>query len=265
MNTRERIQVVVNSAERANINPGETSTNFTYQFNRTVTRVTEMVIQSIQFPFTFYAINNTNNCLRVNRGATNSILIPPGNYTATSMITILNKALNNAVDPVTGFVYNGFPGETFSTSYSSTSMKFTITNGNPFTIYSGTFDPLSTLAKALGFRSNTAIGTLSAEGDSAANIVGPQYLRIRSQFLSAPTQHKPIYANDSYSTTLFILPVNAGYGSFVTTDIQIPLRLTYKFTIKSTDVVDFSVVDENGVAIDLNGCDWSMYVVFITE
>lgn len=265
VNTRERIQAVVNSARRANINVGETSTNFTYQFNRTFTRITEIVIQSIQFPFTFYAINASNNRIRINRGVTNSIVIPPGNYTATSLITMLNTALNTAVDPVTGFVYNGFVGETFVASYSSTTMKFTITNGNPFTIYCVTTDPLSTLSKALGYHVDTGIGVIKAIADSAANLVGPQYIRIESNFLSAPTQHKPLYADNTYNNTLFILPVNAGYGSFVTTDIQIPLRYTYKVTVNNTDVIDFRVEDENGNLIDLNGNDWSMYVVFISE
>lgn len=265
VNTRERIQAVINSARRANINMGETSTNFTYQFNRTFTRVTEVVIQSIQFPFTFYAINSTNNTIRINRGATSSVTIPPGNYTATSMISMLNTALNTVVDPVTGFVYNGFAGETFVVTYSSTTMKFTITNGNPFTIYSATSDPLSTLAKPLGFQVNSGSGVLKAIADSAANLVGPQYIRIESNFLSAPTQHKPLYADNTYNNTLFILPVNAGYGSFVTTDIQIPLRYTYKFTVNDTDVIDIRVEDENGNLINLNGNDWSMYMVFISE
>jgi hypothetical protein len=264
VNTRERIQAVVNSARRANTTVGETSTNFTYQFDRTVTRITEIVIQSIQFPFTFYAITSANNVLRVNRGTTKSITIPPGNYTATSMIAMLNVALNTAVDPTTGFAYNGFAGETFTVTYSSASMKFTITNGNPFIIYSVGSDPLSTMAKALGFNSNSILA-IRTVADSAANLVGPQYVRIESKFLSAPTQHKPLYADASYKETLFILPINAGYGSFVTTDIQIPLRLTYKFTIQSTDVIDFRVEDENGNLLDLNGNDWSMYIVFISE
>lgn len=265
VNTRERIQAVVNSARRLNSNPGETPTNFTYQFNRSFSRITEILIQSIQFPFTFYAINSSNNQLRINRGATHTVVIPPGNYTATSMIAMLNVALNNATDPSTGYPYNGFTGETFALSYSSTSMKFTLTNGNPFTVYSAGTDPLSTMAKGLGFQADSGTNVLSAVSDSVANLAGPQYLRIESEFLSAPTQHKPLYADNSYSTTLFILPVNAGFGSFVSTDIQIPIRLTYKFAVANTDIIDFTVVDENGNLLDLNGNDWSMYIVLVTE
>lgn len=265
VNIRERVQVVVNSARKLNTSLTETSTDFTYQFNRSFSRITEILIQSIQFPFTFYATNSLNNQLRINRGITKTISIPSGNYTATTMISMLNTALNTVTDPVTGYVYDGFPGESFVVTYSSTTLKFTITNTNPFTIYSSATDPLSTLAKNLGYQIDSTTDTLTAIGDSAANLSGPQYIRIQSTFLSAPTQHKPLYADDSYETTLFILPVNAGFGSFVSTDIQIPIRLTYKFRINNTDIIDFSVVDENGNLLDLNGNDWSMYMVMVTE
>jgi hypothetical protein len=263
--TRERIQAVVNSARRLNTSGTETSTNFTYQFNRSFARITEVLIQSIQFPFTFYAVNASNNQLRVNRGITKTIIIPPGNYTATSMIATLNVALNNATDPVTGYPYNGFNGESFAVTYSSISMKFTITNTNQFSIFASVNDVLSTMATSLGFQSSSAPNVLSAIGDSVANLSGPKYIRIESTFMSAPTQHKPLYADNSYSNTLFILPVNAGFGSFVSTDIQIPIRYTYKYMISNTDAIDFTVVDENGNELDLNGNDWSMYIVMVTE
>jgi hypothetical protein len=257
VNTRERIQAVVNSARRLNTGGTETSSNFTYQFNRSFSRVTEILIQSIQFPFTFYAINSTNNKLIIERGTTNTITIPPGNYTATSLIATLNVILNNAT-------YGGFPGETFVVTFSTIYLKFTITNGNPFRIISETTNPLSTFAKHLGFRNDSILG-LSCVGDSAANLVGPQYIRIKSKFFSAPTQHKPLYADNSYSDTLFILPINAGFGSFISTDIQVPIRLTYKFSVNDTDIIDFQIVDENGNELNLNGNDWSMYMVMVTE
>lgn len=263
--TRERVQVVVNSERRLNSTVGETSTRFTYQLNRSFTRITEILIQSIQFPYTFYAINSLNNQLRINRGVLKTVSIPYGNYTASSLIAMLNVALNNVTDPSTGYVYNGFAGENFAVSYSSVTLKFTITCSNPFTIYSVTSDSLSTMAKYIGFHSNSGTNVTSATGDSTINLAGPKYIRIESNFLSAPTQHKPLYADNTYSNTLFILPVNASFGSFVSTDLQVPIRTTYKFTINNTDIIDFTVVDENGNIINLNGNDWSMYMVMTTE
>ena len=263
--TRERVQVVINSEKRLNTTPGETSTQFTYKLNRSFSRIAEILIQSIQFPFTFYTINSTNNKLRINRGSIKTIQIPFGNYTASSLIGILNVALNNLTDPVNGYPYNGFAGESFAVTYSSVTLKFTITNTSTFTIFSVGTDSLSTMARNIGFRLDSGAAVLSATGDSTIYLAGPKYIRIESNFLSAPTQHKPLYADDSYSNTLFILPVNAGYGSFVSTDIQIPIRTTYKFKINSTDIIDFSVVDEDGNQLDINGNDWSMYIVMTTE
>ncbi len=262
--TRERVQVVINSKKRLNTSGSETATNFTYQFNRSFSRITEIIIQSIQLPFTFYAINATNNQLRVTRGLTKTISIPYGNYTATSLISILNVALNNVTDPTTGYVYNGFAGESFTTSFSSVTLKFTITNSNTFQILAAATDPLSTLAENMGFRVTSALAT-SVTSDSTINLAGPKYIKIQSTFLTRPTHHKPISADDSYSTTLFILPINASFGSFVSTDIQIPIRLTYKFSVLNTDVIDFQVADEDGNILDLNGNDWMMYMVMVTE
>lgn len=254
VNTRERIQAIVDSSKRLNTSGTETSTNFTYSFNRSVTRITEIVIQSIQFPFTFYCITSANNVLRVNNGgATKSVTINPGNYTATSMISILTAALNTE-----------FAGQTFAITFSSITFKFTITNGTNFTIFAKTTDPLSTMAYAMGFQSDSLVG-LSTSSDSAINLSGPKYIRIESKFLSAPTQHKPLYADSSYNTSLFVLPVNAGFGSFISTDVQIPIRLTYKFNIQTTDKIDFLIVDDADNILDLNGSDWSMYIIFITE
>lgn len=262
--TRERIQAVVNSQDRLNSVSGETSTNFTWKFNKNTPRITEILIQSIQFPFTFYTINANNNQLRVNRGSIKTILIPNGNYTATTMISVLNLALNNATDPDTGFPYNGFAGESFSVLFSSSTLKFTVTNINPFIIYSATSDALSTMAKNLGFQLSSAM-TTSVTADSVVDLSGPSYIRIKSNYLTQPTQQKPLYINNSYANSLFILPINASSGSFVSTDIQIPIRYTFKKEILATDIIDFTVVDDRGNQLNLNGADWSMYIIFITE
>jgi hypothetical protein len=261
--TRERIQAVINSRDRLNYIT-ETPTNFTWSFNKEAVRITEVLIQSIQFPFTFYTINSNNNVLRVNCGTTKSINIPEGNYTVTSIIATLNLALNNLTDPVTGFNYNGFPGETFSVSFKSSTLKLSITNVNPFIIYSSNFDILSTLAYYLGFHEDSVLG-LSTTADSVINLAGPSYIQIKSNYLTQPTQHKPLYKDNSYSNSLFILPINASSGAFISTDIQIPIRYTFKKDILPNDIIDISVVDDHGNLLDLNGADWSMYMIFITE
>lgn len=266
--TRERVQVVINSARR--LNPlTETSTNFTYRINKSFTRISEIVIQSIMFPFSYYVINSSNNQLVVTRGTTKTITIPSGNYNATTMISVLNIALNNVTDPVTGFTYNGFAGENFTVTFSSVYLKFTISNTSSFSIISANTNPASTMAYNLGFQidANSILqsGSQVAQADSCVNLAGPKYIRIESKYLTAPTQHKALYADNSYSESLFILPTNASNGSFITTDIQIPIRLTRKITISNTDTIDFKVVDENDVVIDLNGLDWAMYLVMVTE
>ncbi len=245
--TKERVQAVVNSGAR--LNPlTETAGNFTWSFNEDVSRVTDILIKAVQIPFSFYAINANNNYMIINA---TTVTITSGNYTATSLIPELISKIDAAIGGVS------------TITYSTQTLKFTINHSANIQITDNTAGT-SPLAAILGFSTTTATATTHT-ADQVANISGPNYLRIVSTFLTKPIHHKTLYTDDTLSTTLLVIPVHAGYGDIITTEPNIPVRLSYKLSILSSDVIDITLKDEFDNVVDLNGLDWSMQIVFLTE
>jgi hypothetical protein len=245
--TKERVQAVVNSSAR--LNPlTETTGDFTWSFNNDVTRVSDILIKAVQIPYSFYSINSSNNYILINA---TTITITSGNYTATSLIPELISKIDTAL------------GGTTTITYSTQTLKFTINHSANIQITNNGAGT-SPLAALLGYSTTTAAAT-SHTATQAANISGPNYIRVVSEFLTKPIHHKTLYANDTLATTLLVVPVHAGYGDIITTEPEIPVRLSYKLAIKSTDIIDFTLKDEFNNTVDLNGLNWSMQIVFLTE
>ena len=246
--TKERIQAVVNSSDR--LNPStETTANFTWSFNEKVIRISEILIKSVQIPFSFYAINSTNNFMLVN-GTT--VTIDNGNYTATTLIPeVTSKIDASAV------------GGTTTMTYSSQTLKFTIVHDSNIQITDNSSDT-SPLATLLGYQTTSASAT-TIIADSVANLAGSNYICITSDILTAAIQHKTLYANDTLQSCLLPIPVNVNFGDIITLEPNLPIKLSYKIEIETTDIIDIKLVDEFNNTLDLNGLDWSMQIVFMTE
>ncbi len=93
--TKEHVQAIINSKDR--IDPTDSTTDFTWSFNRNVTRVAEIMVRALEIPFTYYTINATNNYFLING---NVVTITPGTYTATSLIPELQTKIS--ASPVGG-------------------------------------------------------------------------------------------------------------------------------------------------------------------
>jgi hypothetical protein len=246
---KERIQAVINSKDRKNPLT-EITSNFTWSFNKNINRVSEILIKSVQIPFSFYVINSTNNYFIIN---STTITISNGNYTATSLILELINKINA-----------GIGGNTVIT-YSSQTLKLTISNDNNIQIRAHnpgvTNSPLS---KLLGFLVDSLSNT-TIIADSAMNISGPNYISIDSQFLTRPIQNKTLYSDDNLQTSLLAVPVHTSFGDIITLEPNLPIRLNYKISINTSDIIDIKLLDEFGNIINLNGLDWAMQIIFITE
>jgi len=246
---KERIQVVINSRNRLNPDT-DSSSNFTWSYNEIINRITEIRLDSIQIPFMWYIINNTNNTLVVNG---NDIVVSEGNYTATTII----PELINKIDAVIG--------NNTTITFSSITGKLTISGDNPIQIFAD--NPPTTnspLASLLGFLENSS-SALSITGDSTINISGPNYIRIVSDFLTKPINNKTIFSDDSLQNSLLVIPVHSSFGDIITHESDLPLRLSYKFTIRPSDIIDIKLIDEFNNIIDLNGQEWAAQMTFITE
>lgn len=150
--------------------------------------VAAVKILEVQIPFTWYVFNSFNNTFTLTEiiGAPATVTLPIGNYSTTSLIPILQTALNTASP--NGYTYT----VTFSGSSSSqpNTGKFTFTSsaGTLFTFqFAGTegyVDP----AMYLGFRgplpfNSTAGGVLVAP--NVANVTGPNYVYVQSRKLGS--------------------------------------------------------------------------------
>lgn len=246
---KERIRAVINSANR--LVSGDSSGDFTFSFNDTVNRISEISIEKIEIPFSFYVINSTNNVLTFNDAA-DSITITPGNYTGSSLTTEMNIRLAIA-----------FAGQSPNVTFSSSTYKLTITKTAAFKVDTFADQPTSTASKMLGFQVTSATST-SVTGDSALNISGPNYILITSSFFTAPIQHNTLYSDSSYSNVFWSVPIDTSPGNIITSTPKSPIRLNYKFTVSSSDVIDLQLRDDLGNVLSLNGLDWSMHLVFIT-
>lgn len=251
-NIKEYIRAVVNSSRR--LNPlTETTSSFTFSFNKAIPRISEIIIESIQIPFSFYVINATNNVLTFNNG-TIVVTMPIGNYTSTSLSITLKPLIDTA-----------FGDTTTTVSFSFNTFKLTIARGTAFIVDSLLIVPASTLSNILGFVVSSISG-ISATGANAINISGPNYISILSNALTKPVNHKTAFADASYSNVLATIPVNVSPGNMITSyfTIQEPLKYSYKYAITPKTVIDFTIVDEFNNVLNLNGLDIGIQMYFIT-
>lgn len=248
----ESVTWVINSRSRLNPNTS-TSTNFKFSVNKNINRITKVNVASVQIPFTYYAINSSNNKLTFNGGIV-SIQISPGNYNISSLILELTNKINTA-----------FNDNTTSITYSNSTFKLTISRGTAFIVDSANDIAASTLASNLGFRVSSP-SNLSATSDSSINLSGPKYITIDSIYLTRLLNTRMIYSDDSLSDTLAVVPVDVSPGDTITTSkVTNTVMLGKKTKILSTDIIDISIKDEYRNILDLNGNDISIQIVFYIE
>jgi hypothetical protein len=252
---RETISSVINSSRRLNGSSfTETSSNFTYSFNESVTRIDQMIFTSVQVPYTFFIWNSNNNVLTFN-GNTVSVTIPSGSYSMSGITAILQNAINTAFGDTSTLV-----------TYNISTFKITISRGTAFVIDAFKDVPESTASTMLGFSVSTT-NSVTATGQNAANISGPNYILVESEKLAKARLHKTIYADNSYRDVILVLPVDVSYGDIITLTGKIPVTVTYsyKLNIESTEKIDIKITDENHNIIDLNGSEATFHITFISR
>ena len=124
----------------------------------------------------------------------------------------------------------------------------------------------STAAPFLGFNITTNYNT-SQTSDSSYNIHGPNYIMLKSVFLTSAVNRKTIYANNTYANVLAVIPVIVEPGDMISISDPnlIPLNLSYKFTIHETDIIDFTFTDDTGSPLNLDGSPTSIELIFTTS
>jgi hypothetical protein len=74
-----------------------------------------------------------------------------------------------------------------------------------------------------------------------------------------------LYSDTTYQNNLWAIPLSASPGDIIFESPNLPIKLNYKFTIAPTDIIDIQLYDDSNNFLDLNGLDWAMQLIFITE
>jgi hypothetical protein len=186
-----------------------------------------------------------SNNIFITIGAGGSITITPGNYTVNSLIVEINNLL---------------PG--FTLSFNSATYKFSLTGPTPYSI-----DNNSTSLKYLGFTNiiDNSITKITHIASSVLNISGSNYLNIKSKFLTDSFINKTISSKNatSHDAVLCSVPINTPPGSIIISNPNTILKLGFRKSINPSDNIDFSIEDDQGNPVDINGIDWSMHLFAI--
>ena len=212
--------------------------------DKTIQKASVSIINA-QIPLSYYNVNIYNNVIKILLGATTyTINLTVGNYTSTTLMTLLQ----------TDFTSAGLTGFTFS--YSTTTGKMTISYTSSFSIlYSG-----STGLAVLGYSttSNTTGSTLV--GAYPLNLLGTLRIRVLSTQLSCYNYDSSIKGGVSLLGTI---PVECAPYSVILYD---------NYTKSATELkelninqIDIQLVDDNNNLLQLNNIDWCLTLAIYIE
>jgi len=253
---QEEIEVLIHSQYRNNPTTSNHA-NFTYNLNRSIDRVAEVQISSIQVPYAYYAFNDNNRTLTLGGAGAGSAQITAGNYTTSTITTALKTALESIM------------GATATVTYNSTTNKFTLAHSGTSFFVDTTAS--NNIAYAIGFESNQSAST-SLTSDAVVDLSGPKHLVLKSTILTQYAAEKnttsatlaAIYVNNLgvSDNILHTIPINAQPSGII---LDVPLRtssIRLNRIISFQNNIDFLLEDDEGNEIELNGKEWSIKLIF---
>lgn len=238
--------------------------NYSINLPERVNEVLTVNVTNIEIPMSFHNIsaNLGNNYFKtIVSGNETVISIPDGNYTDSSLTTALNNALTTAGVGLTFAVTN--TARTTVVSTGSVEIHFDINS-------SGTGDNSrfkSKLGWLLGFRNvEYTITPSTTTGEHFANLHGTKYLYLAIEEFNKGNQNSfvsPLFSSfinknviariavDKYTYPFgSVLPANKSNG-LLTSDVRC---YTGKVDLQKFNV---SLLNEDGIPVDLNGLDFS--------
>ena len=142
--------IVIDSQYR-NPNTYITSTEFSLDLSTTVKNVTQMVLESVTIPITWYNINDGENTFYIIQTDNNSnrytVSIPPGNYGIQTLIVEINNALKQLPYTDVSFGNTEF---IYQSSLNSVYLNVDITSLYNESTYNLKYEPKITLVESDG-------------------------------------------------------------------------------------------------------------------
>jgi hypothetical protein len=237
-----KVAYVFNSVSKA---VNESSGDYKVLMGRGVRRVSELYIELIAIPHTFYNITTANNTLIVELKTPVTVTVSVGNYTEVTLATELQAKMLAA----------GILGSTVT--YNAATFKYTIATSGPFNV-----SIASTLLPVLGITTPPLAPASSITGNIAANLSTVQYITLSSGLLCKGFHDRTTYYDDTYNLVLCVIPVVVVDGWIIYEPKE---SLVFKSTTSfyGTDAVDLTLSDQSNNILDLNGRDWYMHMSFV--
>lgn len=187
-----------------------------------------------EIPNSFYVVTSSNNKVVIN---SSTLTIPPGNYNAITF----NNAMTSFLSSLS-----------ITSSYNSTTNKYTFTSGTSFTVQNTT-----TAKQFLGMGSTALTGT-TITFPHVCNFLPIPRLIFRSTAFSTSN-----YNSADRSTDMILSVQNSSaQGAMILWNNYSNLK--YDITnVDSINIVDISITDDYGNPIDFNNCNW--YLTFRIE
>jgi len=232
------------NSQSANKHNGTFNSDITFSLPKFIQRADNILYNTIkvvhcEFPYSFYTVNIYNNTFKMN---TIVVTIPVGNYTAYTLLNILNNLLQD-IDP------------TFLLELNQTDGKYTLSCDNIFTLDTTTSDFSTIIGLQSAIYSGLFDGTKFIQPfPHPVNLMGPRNIYIKATNLILDNLNTVTYDK----ATLKSIPINVPpFGIIMYNNNEQTESLLKN---PDTDYIQIQLTDDDNNLINFNNLNWSICV-----
>lgn len=192
-------------------------------------------VNACVIPNTFYNINSYCNVLYFDDGTPRSVTITPSNYSASTLATAIQTALNASGSSIT-----------FTVTQSSATNKMTIAGDSAFTLKFGT-NTTNSIAKRIGFIDADTSSALSHVGTNVIDIAYPRMVFV-------DINQRPNVASSGNGTGTMVFPIESSSSDLSIFKSESSFEMYIDFEL--TNIIECKIRDDDNKPLDLNGADW---------
>lgn len=252
-----------------------TSLNWpSFLLGRPLDDLAAMKILEVQIPFSFYTIDSTNNTFILHEATDLTVTIPVGSYSASSLTTALQNALNAVTTYTAGTTFT----TVYTVTYNTLTQKFNITaNTNVsdtfYLVFGNSTDlgitnPRTYLGFGPGQSSNPvltgAVNPFHASLDAPfiAEITGPNYIYINSNSMG---QELKLYLPEGsigggqLNPQMAKIPINCNPGQVIFWQTPDPQKW-FDLDNSLTKIDLYCTLGATGKKLDFNGLSFSVKI-----
>jgi len=236
--TKESIIIIDSSKRNQSIYPS--NNNFVYNTTNQYTNPSKIELLSAIIPNSQYVINSFNNLFNLTYSSTlYTSVIPPCNYTASSLAVSLQTSLNRL----------SVPSTTFTVTVNLNTMTYTITSTNPV-VYNFSLNPI--LSQILGFGSTNSSSVSTISSKNAFQVSTSRYWKLYIK------EFDTNYDTNISGLFNFIILNNVNNSDYLymIKDINC-VNNSHEINIRrNITTLSIELRDEWNNLVDLNGCNY---------